>query len=54
MHEQVLVEGVTDPIRIQWALESPFDKSEAKKAEDEVQQALKGHQSYARRTKQGP
>jgi len=33
MFEQVLAEGVTEPITIKWAIDSPFDKSEALRAE---------------------
>jgi len=29
MIDQVLCEGVKDPIRIKWALDNPFDKTEA-------------------------
>ena len=30
MHNQVLVDGVTEPIRIQWAVyDNPFDKTKA-------------------------
>jgi len=32
MVDQILVEGVTDPIRLQWALDSPLDKTEAERA----------------------
>ena len=32
MIDQVLVKGIRDPIRIQWALDSPLDKTEAEKA----------------------
>lgn len=54
MHDQVLVEGVTDPIRIQWALESPFDKTKAEQAGSDVKHATQGHQSYNRRNNVGP
>lgn len=33
MMEQVLQEGSTDPITIKWALDNPFDKSEAMRAQ---------------------
>ena len=42
MTDQVLVEGITDPIRIQWALESPLDKTEAEVASADVKSALAG------------
>mmetsp|Transcript_23034 Transcript_23034/g.30624 ORF Transcript_23034/g.30624 Transcript_23034/m.30624 type:complete len:96 (+) Transcript_23034:926-1213(+) len=42
MVDQVLVEGITDPIRIQWALESPLDKTEAEAASSDVRAALAG------------
>lgn len=29
MQNQVLVEGVKDPIKIQWAVENPFEEEEA-------------------------
>jgi len=32
MTDQVLTEGSTEPISIKWALDSPFDKSEALRA----------------------
>lgn len=32
MMDQVLTEGSTEPISIKWALDSPFDKSEAIRA----------------------
>ena len=55
MLDQILVEGVTDPIRIQWALDSPLDKTEAERAQAEVTQALQGHMSFNRRNnKIGP
>ena len=54
MNDQVLVEGVTDPIRIQWALESPFDKSKSEIAGADVKFATQGHQSYNRRNNTGP
>ena len=44
MLDQVLVEGITDPIRIQWALESPLDKTEAEVATADVKAALAGPQ----------
>lgn len=31
MQNQVLLEGVKDPIKIQWAVENPFDQSEEEK-----------------------
>ena len=37
MHNQILVEGVTEPIRIQWAIyDNPFDKSDAELANRDV------------------
>ncbi len=36
MMEQVLVEGSTEPITIKWAIDSPFDKSEAIRAQQEI------------------
>jgi len=30
--DQVLIEGSNEPIAIKWALDSPFDKSEAIRA----------------------
>ena len=44
--EQVLVDGITDPIRIQWALESPLDKTEADVASADVKAALAGPQRF--------
>jgi hypothetical protein len=39
MHNQVLVDGVTEPIRIQWAIyDNPFDKSDAELANRNVKQ----------------
>ena len=32
MMDQVLIEGSNEPIAIKWALDSPFDKSEAIRA----------------------
>lgn len=29
MTDQILAEGVKEPIRIKWALDNPFDKTEA-------------------------
>ncbi len=41
MLDQVLVEGVTEPLRIQWAVnDNPFDKSEAQIAKSDVKQAI--------------
>ena len=42
MVDQILVEGITDPIRVQWALESPLDKTEADVASADVKAALAG------------
>lgn len=36
MLDQVLAEGQTEPITIKWALDSPFDKSEALRAQEEL------------------
>ena len=36
MFDQVLAEGSTEPIAIKWAIDSPFDKSEAMRAQQEV------------------
>lgn len=47
MHDQVLVEGITDPIRVQWALESPLDKTEADVAGADVKAAIAGPQRHA-------
>lgn len=44
MVDQVLVQGITDPIRVQWALESPLDKTEADVAASDVKAALAGPQ----------
>jgi hypothetical protein len=33
MFDQILTEGSTEPISIRWALDSPFDKSEALRAQ---------------------
>jgi len=33
-----LSEGSTEPISVKWAVDSPFDKSEAIRAQQEVQQ----------------
>lgn len=40
MFDQVLFEGQHEPIAIKWAIDSPFDKSEAMRAQQEVQQLL--------------
>ena len=42
MVDQVLVEDITDPIRIQWALESPLDKTEADVASADIKASLAG------------
>ena len=44
MLDQVLVQGITDPIRVQWALESPLDKTEVDVAQADVKAALAGPQ----------
>ena len=38
--EQVLQEGSTEPITIKWAIDSPFDMSEAMRASQEVQEQM--------------
>ena len=49
MHDQVLVEGVTEPIRIQWAIhDDPFAQSEAQIARDDVKTALNKNLSSKR------
>lgn len=49
MHNQVLVEGVTEPIRIQWAIyDNPFDKSESEIAQRDVKQKLESGLSAKR------
>ena len=41
MHNQVLVAGVTEPIRIQWAIyDNPFEKTEAELASRNIKQNL--------------
>ena len=40
MMEQVLQEGSTEPITIKWAIDSPFDMSEAMRASQEVQEQM--------------
>ena len=47
MADQVLVEDITDPIRIQWALESPLDKTDADVASADIKAALAGPQRFA-------
>ena len=42
----MLVEGITDPIRIQWALDSPLDRTEADNASADVKAALSGPQRH--------
>jgi hypothetical protein len=36
MFDQALAEGSTDPISIRWAVDNPFDKSEAIRAKHEL------------------
>lgn len=49
MHNQVLVEGVTEPIRIQWAIyDNPFNKSEQELAQRDVKQKLEKNLSARR------
>jgi hypothetical protein len=36
MFDQVITEGTTEPITIKWAIDSPFDKSEAIRAQQEI------------------
>lgn len=45
MHDQILSEGQTEPISIKWAIDSPFDKSEALRAQQEIEQLQEQNRS---------
>lgn len=36
MQNQVLIEGVKDPIKIQWAVENPFEEDEEERKTKEI------------------
>ncbi len=36
MFDQILTEGSTEPISIKWAIDNPFDKSDAIRAQQEI------------------
>lgn len=42
MTDQILVADIKDPIRIQWALDSPLDKSESANASNDIKSSLMG------------
>jgi hypothetical protein len=53
MQNQVLVEGVKDPIKIQWAVENPFEEDEEEKRTKEIAEQHLAKMRLGKRPRKG-